>query len=306
MNRPKNIISINDLSKDQIITILELAKTFEKDPIQTKLLKGKVIASAFYEPSTRTRLSFDTAISKLGGKIIGFSDSSSTSVKKGETLKDTISMLSNYSDLIILRHPKEGSARFASEISEVPVINAGDGANQHPTQTLLDLYSIKETQKKLTGLKIMFVGDLKYGRTVHSLTLALIQFDCEFIFVSPKELELPESIRLELKANGSQFIETQDLETQIDKIDIMYVTRVQKERFADEYEYEKIKQGYIITNEILEKTKSSLKVLHPLPRVDEIHVEVDENPKAHYFKQAQNGIYVRQAIISLLLGIKKW
>jgi aspartate carbamoyltransferase catalytic subunit len=306
MKQPKNLISINELSKKEIIRILELASDFEKKPSQDKLLKDKVIATAFYEPSTRTRLSFETAISRLGGKIVGFSDISSTSVKKGESLKDTTMMLSNYSDLIILRHPREGSARFSSEISKVPIINAGDGANQHPTQTLLDLYSIKETQKKLSNLNITFVGDLKYGRTVHSLVLALIEFNCKFTFVSPKELKIPSSIILELKSKNIDFIETSDIEKNLAVSDILYMTRIQKERFSEDLEYEKVKNAYVLTNELVSKTKATLKVLHPLPRVDEIEVDVDENPKAHYFKQAENGVYVRQAIITLLLGVKRW
>lgn len=306
MIQPKNLISINSLSKKEILRILDLAKDFEKNPVQIKLLKGKVIATAFYEPSTRTRLSFESAISRLGGEIVGFSDTNSTSVKKGESLKDTIMMLSNYSDMIILRHPREGSSRFASEISKMPIINAGDGANQHPTQTLLDLYTIKETQKKLSNLNITFVGDLKYGRTVHSLVLALIEFNCNFIFVSPEELKMPQSIIFELKNRNINFIETTDIEKNLDKADILYMTRIQKERFSDELEYEKVKSAYVLTNEIVENTKSTFKILHPLPRVDEIDISVDENPKAYYFKQAENGVYVRQAIMTLLLGIKKW
>jgi len=298
----KNLISIKDLKKSDIINILELASKYERNSIQVNKLKGKVIATAFYEPSTRTRLSFESAISKLGGEVIGFSDSSSTSVKKGETLKDTIMMLSNYSDLIVLRHPNEGAARFASEVSNVPVINAGDGSNQHPTQTLLDLYSIKKTQKKLTGLNITFVGDLKYGRTVHSLVLALIKFNCKFTFVAPKQLPIPSSIKLELKNNNVEFQEITSLEKGIECADIVYMTRIQKERFLDPIEYEGVKNSYILTKELVARGKENLKIMHPLPRVNEIDIEVDKDPKAYYFKQSENGIYVRQAIISLLIG----
>ena len=299
----KSLISINDYTKEEHIRILDLAEDFEKHPT-SKILEKHVIATLFFEPSTRTRLSFDSAISRLGGKIVGFADTSSTSVQKGETLKDTIKMASNYSDLIIMRHPKEGSARWASEVSDVPVINAGDGANQHPTQCLLDLYSIRKTQGKLENLNIAFVGDLKYGRTVHSLAIALTNFNCTFHLVSPPELVLPGSVKKHITDKKLKFYEYTSLDEVISKVDILYMTRIQRERFADPLEYEKVKNSYILKNEMLEKSKPNLKILHPLPRVNEISIDVDDSPKAYYFQQALNGVYVRQAILTHILGLK--
>jgi aspartate carbamoyltransferase catalytic subunit len=240
----------------------------------------------------------------LGGKIIGFSDTSSTSVQKGETLKDTIIMVSKYSDLIVMRHPREGSARFASEVSDIPVINAGDGANQHPTQCLLDLYSIRKTQKKLNNLNIAFVGDLKYGRTVHSLAIALTNFNCTYHLVSPQELQLPDSVKKHITEKKLRFHEYTSLEEVIPKVDILYMTRIQRERFADPLEYEKVKNSYILRNDMLDNSKDNLRILHPLPRVNEINIDVDENPKAYYFQQALNGVYVRQALLTYILGLK--
>ncbi len=299
----KSLVSINDYSKEEYLRILDLAEKFEKNPTQ-KILEGYVIALLFFEPSTRTRLSFESAINRLGGKIVGFSDTSSTSVQKGETLKDTIKMVSNYSDLIVMRHSKEGSARFASEVSDVPIINAGDGANQHPTQCLLDLYSIRKTQGKLNNLQVAFVGDLKYGRTVHSLTIALTNYNCTYHLVSPPELKLPDSVKKYISDKKLKFNEYTSLEEIIPKVDILYMTRIQKERFADPIEYEKVKNSYILKNEMLANAKKNLKILHPLPRVNEIDVDVDNNPMAYYFQQALNGVYVRQALLTSILGIK--
>jgi aspartate carbamoyltransferase catalytic subunit len=299
----KSLISINDYTKEQQIRVLDIAEDFEKNPRQ-RLLESYVVATLFFEPSTRTRLSFESAVSYLGGKIIGFSDTSSTSVQKGESLRDTIKTVANYSDVIVMRHPKEGSARFASEVSHVPIINAGDGANQHPTQCLLDLYSIRKTQGKLDGLSVAFVGDLKYGRTVHSLVQALCQFNCKFSLVSPAELKLPSSVKMHIKEKNLEYHQTTSIEEVIPNVDILYMTRIQKERFSDPMEYEKIKNSYILKNDMLQKTKSNLKIMHPLPRVNEISEDVDDNKRAYYFQQALNGVYVRQALLTTILGLK--
>jgi aspartate carbamoyltransferase catalytic subunit len=299
----KSLVSISDYTKDEYLRILELAGEFEKKPVHD-LLKNKIVATLFFEPSTRTRLSFESAVSRLGGKIVGFSDSNSSSVTKGETLKDTIKIVSNYCDLIVIRHPMEGAARYASEVATVPVINAGDGANQHPTQTLLDLYSIRKTQGVLENLNIFLVGDLKYGRTVHSLLMAMSQFNATFYFISPPELKMPDEYKLHLDKLGLKYHENRDFTDIIEKADIIYMTRVQKERFSDPIEYEKTKNAYVLQNYMLKNSKPNLKVLHPLPRVNEISLDVDDNEKAYYFTQALNGVYVREAIICSVLGLK--
>jgi len=293
-----------DYTKDEYLKILDLAAEFEQQPKQT-ILEGYVIATLFFEPSTRTRLSFESAVNQLGGKIIGFSDIGTTSVTKGETLNDTIKIVSNYSDLIVIRHPLEGSARFASEVASVPVVNAGDGANQHPTQTLLDMYSIRKTQGTLDGLNIFMVGDLKYGRTVHSLLMAMSQFKTTFHFISPDELKMPDEYKQHLDALRLKYHEHKDFTDIIAEADILYMTRVQKERFSDPIEYERVKNVYILKNYMLENTKDSLKVLHPFPRVNEITEDVDDNMKAYYFTQARNGVYTRQAIITSILDLHK-
>ena len=250
----KSLISITDFSKEEYLKIMDLSRQFEANPAQS-LLKGKVIATLFFEPSTRTRLSFETAINRLGGKIIGFSDSNSSSVSKGETLHDTIKMVSNYADMIIMRHPLEGSARYAAEVADVPVINAGDGANQHPSQTLLDMYSIMKTQGRLDDINIFMVGDLKYGRTVHSLLMALSQFNNPiFNFVAPPELAMPDEYKLFLSQKGIRYFEHLEFNDIINQADIIYMTRVQKERFIDPVEYEKVKNVYILKNEMLANT----------------------------------------------------
>jgi aspartate carbamoyltransferase catalytic subunit len=303
MMSKSSLVSIFDYSKEEILEVLKIASDFEKNPNQD-LLGGKVVASLFFEPSTRTRLSFETAIQRMGGKIIGFTDASSTSVKKGETLKDTIKMVDNYADLIVMRHPIEGSARYASEIAAVPVLNAGDGANQHPTQTMLDLYTIYQTQGTLENLNITLVGDLKYGRTVHSLVMAMAMFNPTFHFIAPKELEMPKGYKLFLDDKGIKYSEHTEMEGVIDSADILYMTRVQRERFADPLEYEKVKNVYILKNAMLDNTKDNLRILHPLPRVNEIALDVDDNPKAYYFQQALNGVFARQAIIAKALNLK--
>ena len=299
----KSLVSINDYSKADYLKILDLAAEFEKSPKQN-LLQGYVVATLFFEPSTRTRLSFESAVNQLGGSIIGFSDTGTTSVTKGETLKDTIKTVSNYSDLIVMRNPIEGAARFASEVSTVPIVNAGDGANQHPTQTLLDMYSIRKTQGTLDGLNIFMVGDLKYGRTVHSLLMAMSKFKTTFNFISPEELKMPEEYKKHLEDKGLKYYEHKDFTDIVSEADILYMTRVQKERFSDPIEYEKVKNVYILKNSMLENTKDNLRVLHPFPRVNEISEDVDDNLKAYYFTQALNGVYTRQAIVSSILGIK--
>ena len=299
----RSLVSIDDFSTSEMIDILDMAEKFEKQPVR-KLLEGRVIATLFFEPSTRTRLSFESAINRLGGKIVGFSDAASSSVTKGETLHDTIKMVSSYSDLIVMRHPIEGSARYASEIATVPVINAGDGANQHPTQTMLDLYSIRKTQGTLENLNVFMVGDLKYGRTVHSLAMAMSKWNATFNFISPEELRMPEEFKLYLDNMGLKYYEHSDFSEIISKADIIYMTRVQKERFSDPMDYEKVKNVYVLKNEMLKDTKPNMKILHPLPRVNEIHTDVDTNPKAYYFEQALNGVFTRQAILCTLLGIK--
>lgn len=298
----RSLISITDYSREEILRILELAADFEANPNQP-LMTDKVVATLFFEPSTRTRLSFETAINRLGARVIGFSDSASSSTTKGETLKDTIKMVSNYADLIVMRHPLEGSARYASEQSRVPVINAGDGANQHPTQTLLDLYSVKKTQGTLENLTIYMVGDLKYGRTVHSLLMAMSHFNPTFYFVAPKEMSMPKEYLRFCQQKGIKYYEQSDI-SNLETADILYMTRVQKERFSDPMEYERVKNTYVLRNSMLDNTKDNLKVLHPLPRVNEIADDVDANTKAYYFKQAENGVYTRMAIIASIMGLK--
>lgn len=299
----KSLISITDLTKDEIIRITELAAYFEEHPYEP-LLNGRVIASLFFEPSTRTRLSFESAINRLGARVIGFSDTANTSVSKGETFHDTIQVISNYCDMIVMRHSLEGAPRYASEFSKVPIVNAGDGANQHPSQTLLDLYSIKKTQGTLDGINIMMVGDLKYGRTVHSLLQALSHFNTKFTFVAPPELRMPEEYKQFLRDKGLEYTETTEIGDAINEADIVYMTRVQRERFTDPMEYERVKNVYVLKNSMLDGTKENMRILHPLPRVGEIAYDVDQNPKAYYFNQTENGVYTRMAIISYLLGVK--
>jgi len=299
----KSLVSITDYSKDDILRILDTAEEFEANQRQN-ILNGYVIASLFFKPSTRTRLSFESAVQYLGGSIIGFASADTSSVKKGETLKDTILTVSNYSDLIIMRNPMDGSARYASEVSPVPIINAGDGANQHPTQCLLDLYSIRKTQGTLDNIDIAMIGDLKYGRTVHSLVQALSLFGAKFHFVSPDSLKMPSSVKTWVKNAGLDYHQYTELTDVIPIADILYMTRIQSERFPDPLEYEKVKNSYILENSMLENSKENMRILHPLPRVNEITEDVDDNPKAYYFQQAKNGVYVRQALIATILGLK--
>ncbi|WP_040889935.1 aspartate carbamoyltransferase [Vibrio ezurae] len=299
----KHIISIPELNREELELIVQTAGRLKSDPMPT-LLKNKVIASCFFEPSTRTRLSFETAIQRIGGSVIGFDNAGNTSLaKKGETLADSVQVISTYIDAFVMRHPQEGAARLASEFSNgVPVINAGDGSNQHPTQTLLDLFSIYETQGRLDNINIAFVGDLKYGRTVHSLTQALAKFNnVRFYFIAPEALAMPDYICEELDEANIEYSLHTDMESVIPELDILYMTRVQKERF-DDSEYAHIKSAYILTASLLEGARENLKVLHPLPRVDEITVDVDKTPHAYYFAQAENGVYAREALLALVLN----
>ncbi len=298
-----DFVTIADLSKEMILHLIEMAQEFEKHP-NRELLKGKIVATLFYEPSTRTRLSFETAANRLGAKVIGFTDAKVSSVSKGETLKDTILMVSNYADVITMRHYIEGAAQYASEVAPVPIINAGDGAHQHPSQCLLDLHSIYKTQGTLENLNIYLVGDLKYGRTVHSLIMAMRHFNPTFHFIAPKELAIPQEYKLYCKEHGIKYQEhTAFNEKVIADADILYMTRVQKERFSDLMEYERVKNVYILKREMLSLAKPNMKIMHPLPRVNEIAYDVDDDPHAYYIQQAQNGLYAREAIFCHVLGI---
>jgi aspartate carbamoyltransferase catalytic subunit len=295
-----DIISMKDLPLARIKLIMKTAARL-KAQRALHLLNNKVIAHCFFEPSTRTRLSFEAATLRLGGSVIGFSSDEALSIQKGETLHDTMRVVSEYADLIIIRHPKEGAARLAADISPRPVINAGDGANQHPTQALVDLFTIQECQNKMDGLSIALVGDLKYGRTIHSFAQACMLFDIRLFLVAPESLALPESICDTLKKVGVRFSFHQSIEEVIPKVDILYMTRIQQERFNDA-EYQQIRKQYILKPEMFASARPNLKVLHPLPRVNEIDIGVDETPYAYYFEQAANGIYVRQALLTLLLN----
>lgn len=298
-----NFVTIADLLKEKLLYLLQMSQEFEKHP-NREILKGKVVATLFFEPSTRTQLSFQTAANRLGARVIGFSDAKTSSTTKGETLKDTILMVSNYADIIAMRHFIEGAAQYASEVAPIPIINAGDGAHMHPSQCLLDLYSIYKTQGTLEDLNIYLVGDLKYGRTVHSLIMAMRHFNPTFHFIAPKELAMPQEYKLYCKENNIKFQEhTAFNEKVISDADILYMTRVQKERFSDLMEYERVKNSYILKNDMLSLAKPNMKILHPLPRVNEIAYDVDTNPHAYYIQQAKNGLFAREAIFCYCLGI---
>lgn len=298
-----SLVSIDDIGRDEILDLINRAAYFEQHP-NHKILDGKVVATLFFEPSTRTRLSFETAVNRLGGRVIGFSDAATSSSSKGETLKDTIKMVSNYVDLIVMRHYLEGAARYATEVTDIPVINAGDGAHQHPSQTMLDLFSISKTQGHLDNLVITMVGDLKYGRTVHSLLMAMRYFNPTFNFVACKELQMPQEYKDFCRENNIKFTETTEFSPEvINSSDIIYMTRVQRERFSDLQEYEKVKNLYTLRASMMSDAKPTMKVLHPLPRITEIAQDVDDDPHAYYFEQARNGLFARQAIICRALGI---
>ena len=301
MNR--SLVTIADHTREKIEYLVDMASEFEKHP-NRRLLEGRVVATLFFEPSTRTRLSFETAANRLGARVIGFADPKVTSGTKGETLKDTIMMVSNYADIIVMRHYLEGAARYASEVAPVPIVNAGDGANQHPSQTMLDIYSIYKTQGTLDNLNIYMVGDLKYGRTVHSLLMAMRHFNPTFHFIAPDELAMPEYYKLYCKEHGIRYVEHKDFDANtIADADILYMTRVQRERFSDLVEYERVKDSYLLKRSMLSRAKENLKILHPLPRVNEIEYSIDETPYAYYFQQAGNGLFARQALICDALGI---
>lgn len=302
----RHIISISDFSRDEILHVLATARQCEARP-DASLLAGKLMATLFFEPSTRTRLSFEAAMQKLGGRVIGFSDAGSTSAKKGESLADTIRMVEQYADLIVMRHPRDGAARLATEVSRVPVINGGDGANQHPSQTFLDLYTIAKLFPCLLDgsreLAVAFAGDLRYGRTVHSLLSALCHFRCRLLLVSPPGLEMPAQYLDEAQHAGLRVEVVPSLQHAVDAAEVLYMTRLQEERFPDPLEFDHIKASYRITADMLRSAKPALRILHPLPRVNEIAADVDATAHAQYFAQAGNGIPVRQALAGLVLGV---
>jgi aspartate carbamoyltransferase catalytic subunit len=305
----RDIISIKDFSKEEIEYILDYAKRmipYANAEKHTTMLNHRILASLFFEPSTRTRLSFESAMHRLGGNVIGFADPSGTSQKKGESLADTIRMADSYSDAIVIRHPQEGAARLAAEFSEVPILNAGDGAGQHPTQCLLDLFTILMEKKKIKGNNVVLLGDLKYGRTVHSLAYALSLFGANLTFVSPEMLKMPKEVINECKEFGGEPVSTSNLEKAIKEADVLYATRIQKERFPDAEEYNRVVGSYKVDNTLLQQAKQDMIVMHPLPRIVEIDPEVDSTKHAVYFKQAFNGLPVRMALLSLILGGKKF
>ncbi|MCW4005384.1 MAG: aspartate carbamoyltransferase [Candidatus Bathyarchaeota archaeon] len=301
----RDITSIEGLTQQEINHILKTSKDME--PLAatgSDMLKGKILANIFFEPSTRTRLSFESAMLKLGGSVIGFADAESTSVAKGENLADTMRTIENYADIIALRHPLEGAAKLAAEFSSVPVINAGSGAEEHPTQALIDLYTIQKERGRIDGLKIALVGDLRYGRTVHSLAYALSFYDIKLTLVSPESLKMRREVLRSIQSKIN-VCETQHLEEVIPNVDVLYVTRIQKERFPAQADYAKVQGAYRIDLKALAEAKDDLIILHPLPRVDEIAPEVDATPKARYFQQVWNGVVVRMALLSLVLGATK-
>ena len=302
----KHLLSPLDLSVSELTDLLDLARDISKDPKKySHVCDGKKLATLFYEPSTRTRLSFESAMLNLGGSVLGFSSANSSSASKGESVSDTIRVISCYADICAMRHPKEGAPMVAASKSSIPVINAGDGGHQHPTQTLTDLMTIRELRGSLDNFTIGLCGDLKFGRTVHSLINSLVRYNnVRFVLISPKELRIPDYIRDDvLSANNAEFIEVESLEEAIPQLDILYMTRVQRERFFSEDEYLRMKDFYVLDTAKMALAKDNMYVLHPLPRVNEISVEVDDDPRAAYFKQVQYGVYVRIALIMTLLGL---
>ncbi|WP_297596018.1 aspartate carbamoyltransferase [uncultured Cetobacterium sp.] len=297
----RDFISMKDFTKEDILEILRVAKELEEKN-EVELLKNKIVGSLFFEPSTRTRLSFTSAAYRLGAKVLGFDSPDATSLKKGESLRDTIKMTEAYSDIIVMRHNRDGAARFAADIAKVPVINAGDGANEHPSQTLLDIYTIQKEFGEIENKKIAFIGDLKYGRTVHSLTKALQLFNCEFYFVAPKIIQIPKYITRELDEKGIKYHLIEDYKQILHEIDVMYMTRIQKERFDAQADYEKVAGVYVIDKDsVVGKCKEDMIILHPLPRVDEIKIDLDETKHAKYFVQAANGVPTRESIFAIAL-----
>jgi aspartate carbamoyltransferase catalytic subunit len=297
--RGRSVVSAEDVSKDDLLHLLDVAAFYERDV--GPRLRGKVLGTLFFEPSTRTRLSFESAMVRLGGAVVGFADAKMSSLAKGESLADTIRVVESYCDAIVIRHPMEGAARLAAETAHVPVVNGGDGSNQHPTQTFLDLYTIRKAMGRLDGLRVGFLGDLRYSRTVHSLSKALLHFNADQVFVGPEILRLPQELREALERGGRLGAEVETL-GQAGALDVLYVTRIQKERFPDPADYEKVKHAYRLDREAAERFGPDLKILHPLPRVTEVDPDVDALPGALYFEQARNGVTVRKALLSLLLS----
>ena len=300
------LITMDDLSNEEIISILDDAERLlpvAKGDLYLPLLQGKILGNLFFEPSTRTRMSFETAMKRLGGDVVNLGDVKTSSVVKGETLFDTIQMVDGYTDIIAMRHPRQGAARYAQDAARVPILNGGDGAGHHPTQTMLDLFTIRQSHGKLENLKVVLAGDLRYGRTVHSLSHALIRFGCEIVLASPELLRMPKEIVEDLVAHGAKVTETTDLYGNLDSADVVYMTRIQKERFADEDEYVKVAGAYKLDASHLDGCKSEMIVMHPLPRVDEIHPSVDVTRHAKYFEQAFNGVVARMALLCRLLGV---
>lgn len=299
----RDILSIKDFSKQEILDLLDVADEFEKNgPKYHELLKGNILATLFFEASTRTRFSFQAAMLRLGGQFISLTSVNTTSLSKGESLQDTIKIIDGYCDAIAVRHPDVGSAKLVADVSSKPVINCGDGAHEHPTQTFTDLYTIKKALGRLDGLTIGFLGDLKYGRTVHSLAFALSHFNPKIYFISPESLRMPQEYTEELKSKGVNFSEEPDLLKVSKELDVLYVTRIQKERFVNPEDYAKVKGIYQLKADFLHHAKKELKILHPLPRVDEIDPELDNYPQSIYFQQAHNGLFMREAILALVLG----
>ncbi|MBQ2662151.1 MAG: aspartate carbamoyltransferase [Clostridia bacterium] len=307
LKKRRSLIDPGDFTVDELYSLLKLADNILKQPEKySHACDGKLMASLFYEPSTRTKFSFDAAMNRLGGRVLGFADPSTTSAAKGETLADSAKIVSQYVDLIVLRHPKEGTALHFSRHADCPVINAGDGGHQHPTQTLTDLLTIKSYKNRLTDLKIGLCGDLKFGRTIHSLVTCMSRFEnISFVFISPDELKMPSYVTDILDEKGIPYTETDDLESSMADLDVLYMSRVQRERFVSEEEYERLKDVYILTNEKLKYAKDDMIILHPLPRVNEISPEVDKDPRAVYFHQARYGMFIRMALIMTLLGFNE-
>ena len=301
------LITMDDLTNEQILEILDDAKRLlpvAQGKLYLPLLKGRILGNLFFEPSTRTRMSFETAMKRLGGDVVNLGDVKTSSVVKGETLFDTIQMVDGYTDVIAMRHPRQGAAQYAQDAARVPILNGGDGAGHHPTQTMLDLFTIQQAHGKLDGLKVVLAGDLRYGRTVHSLSHALVRFGCQLIFASPELLKMPAEIVSDLKAHGAQVVETEDLYGSMEDADVVYMTRIKKERFADEDEYARCAGAYKLHARHLEDVKQDMIVMHPLPRVDEIDPSVDVTRHARYFEQAFNGVVARMALLCRLLGVK--
>ncbi len=306
MLKGKHLIEPGDFTLEELDEIFQLTgQIIENEANYADICRGRILSTLFYEPSTRTRLSFEAAILRLGGEVIGFSEPGSTSISKGESLADTVKTVEAYSDLIVMRHPKEGAAKYASKYSDIPLINAGDGGHLHPTQTLTDLYTILQSKNRIDNLTIGFCGDLKFGRTVHSLIKALCKHrNIKLVLISPNELKIPDYIKKDILDNETiEYLEVERLEDVIDKLDVLYMTRVQKERFFNEADYVRLKDSYILDLEKLESAKADLAILHPLPRVNEIKMEVDQDPRAYYFRQLKNGMYVRMALMIKLLGV---